>query len=155
LGDYAFQGLAAGSYQVGFSLGSAAIGGEVAPPEDDGYLTQYYDGVANRPEARTLTLSGEQMLGGIDAALQVPAPPLPPAAPVPAASNLIQAAVPISEPTKPAPLHCKKGTVKATAHGAPKCVKRPVKKSAKKHKKPKKKLGRHGKKNSAKPKKSS
>jgi hypothetical protein len=137
-GSYSFAGLAAGGYQVGFSLGSAEIGGEGASSQDDGYLTQFYPGVASRSEAKVLMLSGEEVAGGVDAALVTPliltsiAPPPPPS------SNLVAAVPAISPPTKPGSLRCKKGFARKNVKGTKKCVKKSKKhhgrpKSRKKH----------------------
>jgi hypothetical protein len=142
LGDYLFQGLATGGYQVGFSLGSAEIGGEAVSAEDDGYLPQFWPGVPGRAEARTLALGGGQAAAGIDAALATPAAPPPPAPPEPPASNVVAAPPTIAEPTKPKSAGCKKGYRKKKVKGAEKCVKK--KPAKKKHaKKPAKKKRGH------------
>jgi carboxypeptidase family protein len=140
LGDYALQGIAAGSYQVGFSLSPPVIGGGALPAENDGYLTQYFDGVANRAEARVLSLSGEGVASGIDAALLTPMPPPVPPPPAPVAGNVVAPPVPITEPTKSKPLHCKKGFVKKKVKKVTKCAKKPAK--TKKRPNPRKK-GKH------------
>lgn len=132
-GAYEVVGLPGGTYQVGFSLGSAEIGGEAVVSEDDGYLTQFYNGVANRSEAQTLPLSGDQVVAGIDAQLLTPAPAPPPAPPTPVATNIVAAPTVITAPTKTQPLRCKKGYVKKKVKGVARCVK---KKPAKKHRKP-------------------
>ena len=137
-GAYSFVGLTAGAYQVGFSLGSAEIGGEAVSAEDDNYLTQYYRGVANRPEAQVLTLSGEQSRPGIDASLLTPTILAPVGQLPPPATNVVEAPKTVTVPVKPKPVKCKKGFVKKTVKGAQKCVKKPVKKKKKHHKAPKK-----------------
>lgn len=143
-GAYSLFGLSAGGYQVGFSLSSAEIGGEAVPSEDDGYLTQFYDGVASRAEARVLTLSLGASASGVDAGLLKPTPPPALVPPAPPASNLVAAPPTIAEPKKPTPMRCKKGFVKKKAKGATKCVKKAKKaKKARKHRK-KAKPGRHG-----------
>jgi hypothetical protein len=140
LGDYALQGIAPGGYQVGFSLSPATIGGEAVEIANGGYLTQYFDGVANRAEARTLSLVGEQVVSGVDAALRTPSAPPSPALPTPVTSNVVPPPPLITEPTKPQRLKCKKGFVKKKVKRVTKCVK----KRAKKHRKrAKKKHGEH------------
>lgn len=139
-GSYEMVGLPAGSYQVGFSLSSAEIGGGAVSSQDDGYLTQYYPGVGIRADAQVLTLTGQQVAGGVSAALLTPAPPLVVVPPVPVTNNTVAAPTVISKPVKSTPLKCKKGFVKKKAKTATKCVKAPAKK--KKHHKAKKKHGK-------------
>jgi hypothetical protein len=120
-GTYSLVGLAPGAYQVGFSLGSAEIGGESISSEDDGYFTQYYHGVANRSEAQVLNLSA-------------PAPAAPIVPPPPVGSNIVPAPPLIVAPTKPRQIKCKKGFAKKKVKGVTKCTKkvppkRPHKKS--------------------------
>jgi hypothetical protein len=135
-GNYLFEGLTAGSYQVGFSLASAEIGGEPVSSEDDGYLTQYWRGVASRDEAQTLPLVGAQVASGIDAALAMPSPPPPAVLPAPPTTNVVSAPPTIAEPAKPRPLRCKKGYSKKKVKGAEKCVKKKTaKKKKRKHRK--------------------
>jgi hypothetical protein len=134
-GTYALVGLAAGAYQIGFSLGSAEIGGEAVSAEDDGYLTQYYRGVSNRGEAQTLTLFGGAVESGVDAALLTPSAPPVIAPPAPPADNIVTPPPTVTVPSKPAPPKCRKGLVKKKVKGATKCVKKP--KRAKKHHKKK------------------
>ena len=144
-GAYALLGVAAGSYQVGFSLSTAEIGGEASSSGDDGYLTQYYAGVGTRGEALTLMLAGEQVASGIDAGLLVPAAPpaiIPPAA---VAAPTIAAPPIVTAPSKPAAKKCKSGFVKKKVKGVVKCVKKaPQSHKKKTHKKkaPKKKTSK-------------
>ena len=138
-GSYDLVGLAPGSYQVGFSLSSAEIGGEVAISEDDGYLAQYYRGVATRSEAQILALSGQAVASGVDASL-VLLPPKAPLASAPApSSGLAPTPTLIAEPRKPASRRCKRRYVREKVKGVAKCVKR---RSSKKRSKPSK--DRHG-----------
>ncbi len=138
-GAYSFIGIPGGSYQVGFSLGSAEIGGEEVASENDGYLPQYYPRVANRSEAQSLTLSTGQTATGVDGLLLTPPPPPPepPAAVV--TSPIVAAAETITEP-KPKAKGCKKGYKKKKVKGKTRCVK--VSKAKPKHHK-KKAHGKH------------
>jgi hypothetical protein len=142
-GGYSFQGIPAGFYQVGFALGSAAIGGAVSPAGFGGFLPQYYDQVASRAEAQTLLLGGSQVVTGVDAALATPTVTVP-TAQVPPASNIVAAPPTISEPVKAQPLRCKKAYVKKKVKGVEKCVKgkQKKKKPKKSHSKAKKKRGK-------------
>ncbi len=143
-GAYRLIGLPAGSYQVGFSLGSAEIGGEAVSGEDDGYLTQYYRGVGNRSEAVILGLTGEEVASGIDGTLVAPSAPPPASQPAPPAGNTVAAPTPVLEPTKkPAAPKCRKGFVKKKVKGATKCVKKA--KKTKKHRKKPRRRAKHGK----------
>jgi hypothetical protein len=143
LGGYALHGIATGSYQVGFSLSPPTIGGELAETANDGYLTQYFDGVPNRSEARTVVLAGEEVMSGVDAALQAFSAPPPPAPPAPVTSNVVAPPPLITEPTKPRRLKCKKGFVKKKVKRVVKCVKKPAKKRHKRAHKHRKKTKRH------------
>jgi len=137
-GGYAFPGLPSGSYQVGFSLGLAEIGGEaVGGSEDDGYLSQYYRGVSSRGEAQTLSLLAPATLSGVNASLLTPSPP--PAVPPPPAlpPSLVAAPLPVSVPT-PAPKkkRCGNGFKQRQVKGKTRCTK--VHKKKRRHKR-----GRH------------
>jgi hypothetical protein len=136
-GSYEMVGVPAGGYQVGFSLSSAEIGGEAASSGDDGYLPQYYPGVASLAEAQVLTLSGEQVAGGVNAALLTPVPPPVVVPPVPVTNNVVAAPTVISEPIRSTPLKCKKGSLKTKVKAATKCVKKPARKYRQRSKKSK------------------
>jgi hypothetical protein len=121
-GAYSLVGIPGGSYQVGFSLGSAEIGGEEVSSEDDGYLTQYYPLVPNRSEGQVLMLGTGQVATGVDGSLLAPPPPAP-APPAPVVTNSIVAApLTIAEP-KPKTTGCKKGYKKKRVKGKVRCVK--------------------------------
>jgi hypothetical protein len=123
-GFYSFVGLVAGEYQIGFSLSSTEIGGEAISYEDDGYLTQFFRGVANRSEAQVLNLVGEGVVSAVNAALLAPSLP-PPIIPFsPSSSNLVVPPPTVSLPTKPKPHRCKKGYVRMKVKGRSKCVNR-------------------------------
>jgi hypothetical protein len=139
-GVYRFQGLSSGSYQVGFSLSGAEIGGEAAGGEEDGYLTQYFHGVANRSEAQTLSLIAPQVASGIDASLSVPVVP-PPVVPTVVPPALVPAAPPVAVP--PTKKGCKKGFRKQKVKGKTRCVK--IHKKSHKGKKSSKKKENHSK----------
>jgi hypothetical protein len=120
-GHYALRGIASGAYQVGFSLGSAAIGGEGGEDLEDGYMTQYYRGVANRSEAEALSLLAPASLAGIDAALSPSPSPLPPSPPPLVPDALEPTPPPISAP----PLkkkRCRHGFRKKKVKGKIRCV---------------------------------
>ncbi len=141
-GDYAFEGLPTGSYQVGFSLDAAELGGQGSFGED-GFESQYYDGVGTRAAAATISLlAPATVVAGIDAALTTPpAPPPPAAAPLvgaPAVSTP-SVAVPVTKTTPT----CKKPKKKRKVKGKVRCVKptkqKGKKRTGKKHHGPKKK----------------
>lgn len=123
-GEYAFVGLRPGKYQVGYALSMSEIGGGAGEAgEESGYLSQYYDGVADRAAARTISMAGAEVVEGIDAALLAPVPPTPPAPVMPPAEPLVAAAIPVTEPKPPA-RRCKRGYVKRKRNGRIRCVKK-------------------------------
>lgn len=122
-GGYALIGLREGSYQVGFDLGAAEIGGTGVSATVGGFLPQYYDGVSTRAAAQTLSLGPGQVLEGVDAALLAPTPPQPSPPVPPTTSPLVAAAPPIAEPKPPAK-GCKKGYRKRKVKGRSRCVRR-------------------------------
>jgi len=140
-GSYRFQGLSSGSYQVGFSLGSAEIGGEAASGEEDGFLSQYFAAGANRSEAQTISLVAPTARLGVDASLLTPsvAPPVVPPVVPPA---LVPAPPAIAVP--PTTQGCKKGYRKQKVKGKTRCVKLQKKSHKKKHKKKSKGKKRKG-----------
>jgi hypothetical protein len=144
-GTYSLSGIATGSYQVGFNLGPAEIGGTGATGGVGGYLPQYYDAVPIRAAAQTLLLSGPESLSGVNADLSAIAAPslLPPSASV--SSPLVAAPPVIAEPHKTKPVRCKRGYKKKKVKGGGgKCRKsKPAKKPKKKKKKPRRKGKRH------------
>jgi hypothetical protein len=145
-GSYEIVGLPAGSYQVGFSLSSAEIGGEAVSSGDDGYLTQYYPGVSVRTDAQVLTLAGQQVAGGVNAALLVPAPPPVVVPPAPVANSVVAAPTVIGEPNKSTPSKCKKGFLKKRVKAVTKCVKKPARKHRKRSRhRRRSKQSKHGK----------
>lgn len=127
-GGYAFVGLPAGSYQVGFSLNGEEIGSESGGQLEDDYLSQYYDGVSSRPAAATIALSGAQVQSGVDAALLTPPVPSP-LAPVTLPANPVVAAAPLVAEPKPVAKGCKRGYVRKKHEGKTLCIK-----AKKKHK---------------------
>jgi hypothetical protein len=129
-GNYAFGGLPGGSYQVGFSLDSAELGGGGGPAED-GFESQYYDGVGARAQAVTISVLAPEVIGGVDAALSPPAAPAP-AAPPPFVPSPLVAALPTIAVPPPKNTGCKKGFKKKTVKGNVRCVKQ-AKKHEKKH----------------------
>jgi hypothetical protein len=140
-GAYAFEGLPSGSYQVGFSLDAVEIGGEGAAGSDDGYESQYYDGVGTRAQATAIPLLAPAVDEGVDAALvRLPAASLPSPAPV-AASPIVAAAPAIAEP-KPRTKACGKGYRKMKVKGKARCVK--VRKKAHREHKHKTRDYKHG-----------
>ncbi len=121
-GSYSLLGIPTGSYQVGFSPGSAEIGGEASSSEDDGYLTQYFDEVTSRAQAQTLILTAPQLTAGVDARLISPAPLPAPAPPTAFTGPLTTAVSPVLEPTgKPKP-RCRHGRVRRKVKGRYRCV---------------------------------
>ena len=129
-GTYRFQGLSSGSYQVGFSLGSAEIGGEAASGEEDGFLSQYFAGVASRNEAQTISLVAPTARSGVDANLQTP-PATPPTVPLIVPPALVPAPPAIAVP--PTKQGCKKGYRRQKVKGRTRCFKVHRKKHGKKH----------------------
>jgi hypothetical protein len=121
-GSYSLLGIPTGSYQVGFSLGSAEIGGEAVSSEDDGYLTQYFDEVSSRAEAATLILAAPQIAAGIDAHLMVPALPPVPAAPAGFTGPPATAVPPIPDSASK-PLKCRRGYRRKKVKDGARCVK--------------------------------
>jgi hypothetical protein len=142
-GSYAFEGIPAGEYQVGFSLGSAEIDGERVSAEEDGYLTQFYRGAANRSEAQVLSLSDEEVASGVDGALLMPLqpPPIVPSPPPPI--NLIVAPPPVSPPVRPGRLHCKRGYLRKHVRGVEKCIKKAKKSRRRSKRKRHSRAGHH------------
>lgn len=134
-GEYSFGGLSAGSYQVGFSLTSAELGG-LAGSGEDGYETQYYNRVGTRAEAATLTLLTGESTQGVDAALS-----LSPVAAPPAVAALVAPPIVVAPPTiaEPKPKKRKKGCVKPRhrkkVKGKARCVKAVKKKHRHHHRK--------------------
>ncbi len=120
-GAYRFQGLPSGAYQVGFSLSLAEVGGEGVAGEEDGFLTQYFHGVANRSEAQTISLIAPAAATGVDASLQAPPTPAPPPVPPVAPVAIVPAAPPVAVP--PVKKGCKKGFRKQKVKGKTRCVK--------------------------------
>jgi Carboxypeptidase regulatory-like domain len=135
-GEYSFAGLPGGSYQVGFSLDPAELGWQGGFAED-GFESQYYDGVRSRAEAATIPLIAPAAVGGIDASLSAPSV-LPPPAPAPLVASAIVAAPPTIAVPAPKKATCKKGYRKKKVKGKVRCVKpathKPKKPSKKKHK---------------------
>ena len=116
-GLYSFEGLAGGSYKVGFSE-------EPEPEFADGYSTQFFDGKATLAEANVITLAAPEVRTGIEGRLTRPGARSPVVAPI------------VTSPfhATRAPRHraaCKKGFKKKTVKGKTRCVKR-KKKHAKK-----------------------
>jgi hypothetical protein len=131
-GAYRFQGLAAGSYQVGFSLEPDEIGGLTVIGGADGYESQYYADADTRAQARAIAVLGPSVTAGIDAALATPAlapSPLPPFAPV---NQIVFAPTVVPIPATKT-VGCKKGLKKEKVKGKVRCVK-PKPKAKKKHK---------------------
>ncbi|HEY2052493.1 MAG TPA: carboxypeptidase-like regulatory domain-containing protein [Solirubrobacterales bacterium] len=126
-GAYTLHGIAAGNYQVGFSLLAAETGWDSFQGEDDGFESQYYDGVATRAAASTIPVLSATESSGVDAALLAPpAPPMP--APILAAAAPIPATPTISEPKangKKRKTRCKKGYRQMRIRGKVRC-KRPA-----------------------------
>jgi hypothetical protein len=141
-GAYSLLGIPPGSYQVGFSLGPAEIGGEARSSEDDGYLTQWWDAVSTREAAATLTLSGPQVASGIDAVLSTPSAPAPQPVLGVVSSPLVAAPPTVAVPTrkkttkKQKGASCGKPKRKQKVKGKVRCVKptKGKKKSSKKTK---------------------
>jgi hypothetical protein len=131
-GAYGFEGLPDGSYQIGFSLTPAEIGGVGAAGQDDGFQTQYYDQVSTRDQATTISLLPGSAIGGVDGVLAAPPPPQPVAPPT-AVAPLVAAPVPIVEP-KQVPKACGKGQRRKKVKGKSRCVKVVRHKKQRRHK---------------------
>lgn len=132
-GAYSFQGLPGGSYQVGFSLGSAEIGGRGTTEEVDGFEPQYYDDVAARAQAATISLLAPGIVEGVDAALAAPSA-LPSPSPVSMAATPIVAAAPVVPEPEPRKLTCKRPKQKKKVNGRSRCVKSTKHRKPHKHK---------------------
>jgi hypothetical protein len=126
-GEYSFVGLRGGSYQVGFSLDPTELGWQAGFTED-GFESQYYDGVASRAEAATVPLIAPAIVRDVDASLATPQVPPPPSPAPLVASPLIAAPPVISAPTSKKAV-CKKGYRKKKAKGKVRCVKQGKKQS--------------------------
>jgi hypothetical protein len=129
-GNYAFQGLSSGSYQVGFSLEASEIGGSGEIAGADSFESQYYDGVAARAQAATISLLVPETVEGIDAHLSgISIAPPSVIAPIvsgpPSTSTVV-----VPEPGAKMP-RCKKPKRKVKVAGKIRCVK------PSKHRKPK------------------
>lgn len=146
-GEYSFEGLAAGDYQVGFSPTSAELVGVEVASLTDGFRTQYYDGVASRAQAKIISLPVSGSVTGIDAALAT-APTAPPPAPPPAVTSpLVPAPTPITEP-RPKRAHrptCKKGRRLRKIKGKKRCIKSVRHRKHRKHTRHKSKYPHKGK----------
>jgi hypothetical protein len=126
-GTYSLLGIAAGDYQVGFSLGAGELGGEILTGGVDGFESQYYDGVATRAEASTISVLSATDLTSIDAALlaseapvSMPAPSLSPVPPIPVTSII---SAPKASAKRPK-VRCRKGYRKEKIKGETRCKKR-------------------------------
>lgn len=120
-GEYAFEGLPSGSYQVGFSLEPGELGGESAGSED-GFASQYYDLVGRRAEAAVISLIAPQVIGGVDAVLSPLQAPLAPAPVSPVAAPTVPAPAVIAAPTAKTAA-CKKPKRRQKVKGKVRCVK--------------------------------
>lgn len=128
-GEYSFEGLPDGSYQVGFSLLAAEIDGESLrveddeslQVEDDGFESQYYEGTAIRAVATTISVLAPAKVSGVNAALIKPPEPLVPA-PAPIGVATVVATPIVTEPRNAPKKSCKKGTRKKKVHGKVRCV---------------------------------
>jgi len=124
-GRYLFPGLSGGSYTVAFSPEFRELAGEeFLPEENDGYLTQYYDGQPTLALATTLSLLAPGVVGGVDASLVRSLGPVP--ATPQQGSAIISATAPsgvaATSPKRP-PTKCKRGFKKRTVKGTTRCVK--------------------------------
>jgi hypothetical protein len=124
-GGYSFVGLPGGSYQVGFSLVAGEIGGGSLAGEDDGFESQYYDGVGTRGEAATITLIPAAVVGGVDASLVTPQSPGP-LAPAPPVASPTVAAPPTLAVPGPRKAGCGKGHRRKKVEGEVRCVRHAV-----------------------------
>lgn len=129
-GNYSFEGLASGSYEVGFSLDSSEV---------DGFESQYFDGVSSRAQAAVISVLAPSVVGGVDAALSQP-PAAATVTPPPVVSTPLLAAVPLVPEPAPAAKRCKKGLRKVKVKGETHCVK--ARKEA--HRRHRRKHAHHG-----------
>lgn len=122
-GKYEFKGVPAGSWQVGFGMGTPEIIGTGSSTEVDGFVPQYYRGAATRSDAQTLVIAGTQALVGLDAALE--APPRPRAKTNPPLSSAWISPLPVvNPPTTPKFNPCRRGFGRQKHKGVIKCVKK-------------------------------
>jgi hypothetical protein len=114
-GQYEFFALPADGYRVGFSLELREFFPS-EPEENDGYLTQYYNGEPTFIAADLINLTPPEIASGIDAHLVKSARPVPPPAPIP----LTLRPAFVNRTPKP---HCRKGFRKRRVKGKLRCVK--------------------------------
>lgn len=120
-GTYTFRGLPDGTYQVGFSLEAGEIGGIEGSVGQDGFESQYYNAVASRSQAATISVLAPSFVDDVSAALLVS--PVPAAATfAPAASPPISAAPPIAVAPLPKKTICTKPKRKEKVQGRVRCV---------------------------------
>ena len=127
-GDYTLPGLSTGSYTVVFSPEfKEFVAGELFTAEEDGYLTQYYEGEPTLAEANAVSLLAPQATAGIDA--QLVGPPLPPPPPLspPAPPSLPGGSTILPGPANPPPpakkrVKCRRGFKVGKVKGKARCV---------------------------------
>lgn len=122
-GTYAFQGLAGGSYQVGFSLEPAEIGGE-ATGGQDGFASQFYNGVDTRAQAATVSLLPGQIAGGVNGVLSPLSVPPHPGPPPSVANSFVTALPPVAEPAPKKHPPCNHLRHRVRIKGKVRCVKK-------------------------------
>ncbi|HKZ13186.1 MAG TPA: carboxypeptidase-like regulatory domain-containing protein [Solirubrobacterales bacterium] len=132
-GTYSLLGIAAGDYQIGFSLGAAELGGDSAFGESAGYLPQFYEDAAARSGSRSLSLVLGQIETGVDAALLSVPQVAPPALPVGLASSPTSAAQVLGEPARPRARKkkCRRGRGAKASKARSTCGKKPHRKKRK------------------------
>ncbi len=122
-GEYEFEGVSGGRWQVGFGIGPAEILGAGSSPDIDGFVPQYYRGATSRSDAQTLTLAGAQVLVDVDAALK-PISQARAAPSSPFVSALISPSSVSVLPIKRKSKACKHRVAKRRHKGVMKCAKK-------------------------------
>jgi hypothetical protein len=113
-GRYWLERLPPGSYKAAFSLEFREFfPGE--EPENDGFLTQFWNQKASLAEANAFSLATGGVAAGIDAHLLTPGVATPPVI-IPAVTK------PAVHKPKPKPKHCKPGFRRKKIHGMVRCV---------------------------------
>lgn len=115
-GQYEFFALPADDYRVGFSLELREFFPS-EPEENDGYLTQYYNGEPTFIAADLINLTPPSVASGIDAHLVKSVRPVPPPALAPVTG------VHVLPGAGRSTLHCHKGFKKRRVKGKLRCVK--------------------------------
>jgi hypothetical protein len=108
-GNYALRSLPVGEYLVGFGIEYLPFSGR--------HAAQWWQGVAEKPEATPIAIAPPETREGIDAVLVNPSPPK---------QEVVTVTITPTTPrsTAPGPLRCRKGFRKKKVNGKLRCVKK-------------------------------